>query len=452
MAAVSYPVGRTVAADRPIPSKETARNASQDQQSIELAKAIMAADPRLRDLIPGADPNAAIFINHRSRKYDLSLLTIAVLLGDEDAIAALIDAGARRGESCDVGYLISVSLPLNSILPEFTTRRAGLPRIMTGQAATSCFLASPYRRASRPSDQPLLDAVVAGNLEAARRAVSHGADWNAREQKLPGNVVWPGRTALMIALIERRLEIAEFLANGGTDVNAKAAIASRWGGVDGLDALKIAIHLKQRDMFKSLLEHGADATAVDEDGNWAIHEAASGGDTAAIKALLTDDPRLKARAAIVARNKSGETSLVLAVRSHRPDAVLYLVERGRALYGNDFLEYYGNGALDEVLTLRFTGSQEAAGIDRARRKAGEILTILLRNGADQSFRDEEGRTILMRSIQAGLDLDAIQSILDGAPQLDAVDRNGKDAYAFIQGRGDAKELEILLDRSRGKAR
>lgn len=205
-ASVACPVAGVEAADKPVLPKGAPRNETQDKQSIELAKAIMAADPKLRDLISGADPNAVIFINYQGQKYDLSLLTMATLLGDKDAIKALIEAGARRGESCEIGYLIPASLALNSILPEFTTRRAGLPRIMTGQAAMSCFLASPYRRAAKPADQPLIDAVIAGNLEAAKRAISHGADKNAREQKLPGNIVWPGRTALMVALIERRPE------------------------------------------------------------------------------------------------------------------------------------------------------------------------------------------------------------------------------------------------------
>ena len=42
------------------------------------------------------------------------------------------------------------------------------------------------------------------------------------------------------------------------------------------------------------------------------------------------------------------------------------------------------------------------------RKAGEILQILLKNGADSSFKGEDGRTILMRAIETGFDLGVIQ--------------------------------------------
>src|SRR5262249_11421544 len=156
----------------------------------------------------------------------------------------------------------------------------------------------PYRKAAKPSDQPLLDAIVKGNLAAVRKALSRGADKNAREVKLPGQVVWPGRTALMIALIERRIEIAESLIMSGADLNAKAAIASRWGGIDGIDATKIAVDLKQLEILRLLLQSGADASAVDENGNLAVHEAASNGDIAFLRTLLGDDPRLKAKTAI----------------------------------------------------------------------------------------------------------------------------------------------------------
>lgn len=166
--------------------------------------------------------------------------------------------------------------------------------------------------------------------------------------------------------------------------------------------------------------------------------------------MLADTAQLKAKDAIIARNKSGETPLVLAVRSHRPEAVTYLAGRGKELYGSDFLEYWGNGAIDEALTLRFVGSQDPAEKDAARRKAGEILTILLKNGADPSFKEENGRTILMRAIENGFDLDVIEAVLDGKPQLDAIDRDGKDAYSFIQSRADGKELKSLLDRPREK--
>jgi len=167
-----------------------------------------------------------------------------------------------------------------------------------------------------------------------------------------------------------------------------------------------------------------------------------------LQAVLDDDPRRRAKDTITVRNKSGDTPLVVAVRSHRPDAVDYLVKRSKELFGSDFLEYWGNGAVDEALTLRFVKSMDQEEIDDARRKAGEILISLLEGGADRTFKDERGRTILMRAIQAGLDLKVIQAVLSKQPQLDAVDRDGKNAYSFAQDRIDAVEVKDLLDRSR----
>jgi hypothetical protein len=42
-------------------------------------------------------------------------------------------------------------------------------------------------------------------------------------------------------------------------------------------------------------------------------------------------------------------------------------------------------------------------------------------------------------------LDVIKSVLDAKPQIDAVDRTGKDAYSFTRDRGDADQVKTLLD-------
>ncbi|MGY4167534.1 ankyrin repeat domain-containing protein [Bradyrhizobium sp. USDA 4529] len=439
---------QTFAAPKKSTTTTAPRDETRDQKSIELATAIMKGDLGFKEIIPAADPNAIIYINYQGQKYDISLLTMAILLGDAEAISALLNAGAQRGESCNIRHLIAVSMAFNSILPPYTDRRTGLPRIMTGQAALSCFLAAPYRKAVTPSDQPLLDAIVAGKLDGVKRAVSRGADENAREQKLPGTIVWPGRSALMIAMIEGKFDIATFLIDRGADLNAKAAVASNWGGVDGIDALKIAITLRQHDALALLLKRGAKADNSDEDGNLAVHEAASRGDQWALQALLASDPALGAKASVVARNKSGDTPLVLAVRSHGPEVVSYLISRGRELYGADFLEYWGNGAVDEVLTLRFIGSTSASEKGDVRAKAGQILMALLSGGIDRTFKDDDGKNILMRALENGFDRIVIQAILDGKPPLDDVDRQGRDAYAYGRDRGDAQDIKDLLDRSR----
>jgi ankyrin repeat protein len=109
---------------------------------------------------------------------------------------------------------------------------------------------------------------------------------------------------------------------------------------------------------------------------------------------------------------------------------------------------WGSGAVDKALTPRFVASQDPSEIDEVRSKAGEILAMLLKGGADASFKDENGRTVLMRAIQDGFDLDVIKSVLDGNPQVDVVDRSGKDAYTLARDRGDAKELEMLLNATR----
>lgn len=65
------------------------------------------------------------------------------------------------------------------------------------------------------------------------------------------------------------------------------------------------------------------------------------------------------------------------------------------------------------------------------RELTRVQELAARYGADRTFKDERGRTILMRAIQSGLDLNVLQAVLSKPPQLDAVDRDGKNAYSFI---------------------
>jgi hypothetical protein len=54
----------------------------------------------------------------------------------------------------------------------------------------------------------------------------------------------------------------------------------------------------------------------------------------------------------------------------------------------------------------------------------------------------------MRALDAGFDVTAIRSILGRKPQLEAVDRDGKDAYSVAASREDAAQLKVLLDDTR----
>jgi len=87
----------------------------------------------------------------------------------------------------------------------------------------------------------VLAATVSGNPEVVRRALSRGADVNAKN----GN----GWTALMRAAMTGHAEIAKLLIDAGADVDAN--------NKDGQTALMLAVKYEKADMVRLLKKAGA---------------------------------------------------------------------------------------------------------------------------------------------------------------------------------------------------
>lgn len=75
-----------------------------------------------------------------------------------------------------------------------------------------------------------------------------------------------------------------------------------------------------KDTVKALLEHGADANMVDNDGNLPLHLAAAEGHLEVVQMLFgkTENPQQ--------RNNRGATALQLAGQQRKVDTVQYLLE------------------------------------------------------------------------------------------------------------------------------
>jgi len=122
---------------------------------------------------------------------------------------------------------------------------------------------------------PLHRAVLAGDLDAVRLALTQGADVNARNED-------NGWSALMVAIAEGFHAVAaELLANPAIDVNAAAE--------RGLTALHVAAERGDARAAELLLAHpGIDPNAKDELGRTPLIVAAFAGDVPFVERLLAD--------------------------------------------------------------------------------------------------------------------------------------------------------------------
>ena len=108
------------------------------------------------------------------------------------------------------------------------------------------------------SAQDLSGAVFIGDLAAVKRALTDGADPNARDPQ-------SGSTMLSIAALMGHTEVVALLLENGADVNAKSR--------DGGTALHAAAFLGRAETVKLLLEKGADTTLRNNMGGTAIEGA-----------------------------------------------------------------------------------------------------------------------------------------------------------------------------------
>lgn len=166
----------------------------------------------------------------------------------------------------------------------------------------------------------LFGATTYGNVRVVRELLGQGANPDATV----GNVA-----PLSKAAENGNVEVVKELLSHGAQVNPAV-------GVSPLLLASEGGHLR---LIQALLEHGADLTAMDEEGNTALHLAAARGHSFAVGVLLTRRP------AIDALNRYDETPLAMAVQNDRRDVVTRLLSAGAKV---DVFSAIGLGDLKRV--------------------------------------------------------------------------------------------------------
>jgi ankyrin repeat protein len=150
--------------------------------------------------------------------------------------------------------------------------------------------------------------------EIIEQLIRHGADVNAQDVN--------GKTPLLYTTYYNMSRVGLLLLNHGADVN----IADN----EGKTPLMQAVKFNNLPYTRLLVERGANVLARKEDGRTVLMEASwwsspqEVGDTDMIKFLLDNG----AGAVINAQERNGDTALIFAVWSKRPDIIQLLRNRG----------------------------------------------------------------------------------------------------------------------------
>ena len=150
------------------------------------------------------------------------------------------------------------------------------------------------------------DAIMRGDLAAARVLVQKGADVNAAQRD--------GATALHWAVYRDSLDAVDLLLRAG----AKAA-ANR----EGITPLAMAALYGHAPLVDRLLKAGADAKSLGPNGETMVMFAARNGNPEVIRLLVEAGANVNAREPL-----RGTTALMWAIEQRHPEAVAALLKAG----------------------------------------------------------------------------------------------------------------------------
>jgi ankyrin repeat protein len=153
----------------------------------------------------------------------------------------------------------------------------------------------------------LISAAARGDVEVVNALLTRGADPNVKDKR--------GYTALSHAVEAMYEEVVDALLNR-PNLNTNAS------GLNGRPVLLAYVWRDNKERVEELLAHGADVSAVDADGDTALHGAAKSGNVEIMRLLLDKGANPNAT------NRQGGTPLMWVAVFGHDEAARLLLSRG----------------------------------------------------------------------------------------------------------------------------
>jgi len=254
---------------------------------------------------------------------------------------------------------------------------------------------------------PLHYAASTGNIEVAKVLLANRADVNAKDR-------FYSSTALHLAALSGNTSMAKLLIENGAEVNAKDKFGT-----------PLTTAVGHRDMVALLLNNKADVQMKDGDGFAPLHHV----ENKEIAQLL-----LAHGAKLDTTGYEGRTPLHQAAMRNRNDIVEWLCSKGANVNAVD-----SDGRTPLIIAI----SQSVDNTDAKTRT--ETIRILLRYGADLSYRDKDGWTLLHHAVRESNE-DLIDLLLKRGAEINAKDKYGYTPLHWAVTNKDKKMVELLVSR------
>lgn len=265
------------------------------------------------------------------------------------------------------------------------------------------------------ADTRLADAAQAPDKEAIRTLLKQKADVNAPQPD--------GTTALQWAARWDDLETADLLIRAGANVKA----ANRFGATP----LSLACTNGSAAMIEKLLQAGEDANAVvSETGDTALMLAARTGKPDAVTVLLNHG------AEVNKTNAQGQTALMWAAAEKNADAIAVLIQHKADLNAKTHPAPPPR-PLDTIFSAPFPVGGMTALLFAARQNDLKSAALLLAAGADVKETAQDGTSPILVAVLNG-HYELANFLLEKGADPNAVDGKGRAAlYAAV----DMRNLE-----------
>jgi len=302
-------------------------------------------------------------------------------------------------------------------VPRFTSSQSSVTidfSLLVEQGALQEFVENLNESTANAQDKrgmtPLMIACKHSNVEVVREVLKRKPDLEQRDNLF-------GRTALIWAVKNNQMEIAELLLGSGADVNAKTQ--------DGTNPLLFSARQGFVDIARALVGRSADLEVTDKYGFTPIMFAACFGHTEILILLAQKNANLDSK------DLRGCTPLMLATRSGRHETALALAEVGcgvnaRCDRGCSAIHYAAKNGHTTTLLALFSSAS-----------AGEACRKLIHDVC------VEGNTPLLLAAEAGRTA-CVSVLIQYGARLDVRNKFGLNAIQLATLEGHTGTVEEIV--------